>query len=261
MSFIKNMLLSIIIMVFRLYPRFVLYDTNNINAYTEFFIKTNFFNKYVYLLNNILDYSQMKIISSTLTNIARNMDKHIRKFNNGYFRIIISRNNLIQYTYMSKITYYDVYKANKKTNDNTLIFFIKINSKNYKTFIEWMRKFSIYTWRDEYDYNSLCMKDFGINFNEDSIYISSNKSSMRLSIKEFINVFKSSINNTNESLYALFSNHNKEYSFSPIYNSNDIQNFIKATSKCIIFNKDMIRDNIQSLYNILSYNNQIEFSI
>ena len=96
MSFIKNMLLSIIIMVFRLYPRFISYDTNNINAYTEFSIKTNFFNKHVYLLNNILNYSQMKIISSTLTNIARNMDKYIRKCNNGYFRIMISRDKLIQ---------------------------------------------------------------------------------------------------------------------------------------------------------------------
>lgn len=256
---IKNMLLSIIAILFKLYPRFISYDTNDINNYTEFSIKTNFFNKHVYLLNNILDYSQMKIISSKISNIARNMNKYIRKFNNGYFRIIISKDDMIQYTYMNKITLYDIYKANKRTNNDTLIFFIKINSKEYYTFIEWMRKFSIYTWKDEYNYNSLCMKDFGINFNEDSIYISSNKSSMRLSIKEFINVFKSSINNTNESLYALFSNHNKEYSFSPIYNSNDIQNFIKATSKCIIFNKDMIKDNIQSLYNLLSYNNQMEF--
>lgn len=250
-----NLVMCVFMMIFKQYPRFSGYNTDSIRTYTELSIKTNLISKSVYLLNNILNYDYMKINSSNLSNIARDISKYGEKHIKGYIRVEFSRDYLISFRYMRRLTLFDVYKANKRNNktpQDKLVFFIKINSKDYKRFVEYLRKFSIYTWKDEHDYNKTCMKDFGVNFYEDSIFISSNNESIRLSTNEFIDIMKP-IKENGQSFYALFINLKNKYIFSPVYHTDDINDYIKASKKCIIFDQDTFKSNIQVLYNILNY--------
>lgn len=252
--FIKRLVITIYVLLFKTYPRFIKYESDNINKFSDFTIKSNLIHKHVLHLNDIIDYDYIKTHSSKLVYFARAMDKAADIYKYGYFRVTLSKEKILSFKYFKCLNIYDIEKSKliNEKKENTIIFYVKIKSRGYHNFIEFLRKFAIYTWKSEVSYNENSLKDFGINPMEDRIYVSSNSAKFKISTNDFKNmVTNAKIDPTKNKYFAVYKSYD-EFRLNPIVNIDDIDNFKEIFDGVIIFTRKQFIDHIQSLYDIMS---------